>query len=707
MNAPQGTPTADLSSLKIDDRARKASSRGQWLGWLAVGLIVLLAGGAAIYHFRDPKPVVEVTTARSAANASETALLNASGYVTPRRRSSVAAKITGRVIEVDTDEGMHIKEGQIIARLDCSESNAALASAKADRIATQGAMDDLQVNLANAERELQRIQKLNDAGVSTPQALDTAQTLTQSYRARISLTKQQVTASDRRIDVAQENVNNCTIRAPFSGQVVSKDAQVGEMVSPISAGGGFTRTGIATIVDMESLEIEVDVNESYISRVMPHQRVSATLDAYPNWQIPSHVRTIIPTENRQKATVKVRITFDKLDPRILPDMGVKVAFLGEEQPRAAARTPQAAPKALIPTIGSFAVALFLFGLLVIVRGAFSQGVDIAGADRLVIINKTSLIQPLPLSYRDRLLRIAGVKQVTFQNWFGGVYQDEKNFFPQFALDVENQRALYPEFKIPEEQWKAFVEDREGAVAGQSLADRFGWKVGDRIPIKGTIYAGPWEFNLRGIYRGSRAQDDTTQFWFHWDFLEERRAFGKGDVGWYVVRVTNPDLSVQVAKAIDTEFANSPFETKTDTEKAFAASFVKQMGNIEFLILTVGSVVFFTLLLVTGNTMAIAVRERIGELAVLKALGFSNRFVLLLVMVESLCIAFVGGGLGLLLAKLFSLRGDPTHGILPYFYLSPAAMVSGVGTALLVGVAGGILPALSAMHMRVVDAIRRV
>jgi putative ABC transport system permease protein len=359
------------------------------------------------------------------------------------------------------------------------------------------------------------------------------------------------------------------------------------------------------------------------------------------------------------------------------------------------------------TIGSFAVALFLFGLLVIVRGAFSQGVDIAGADRLVVINKVSLIQPLPLSYRDRLLRISGIKQVTYDNWFGGVYQDEKNFFPQFAIDVEHQRAMYPEFIVPEEQWQAFAGDREGAIAGQSLADRFAWKVGDRIPIKGTIYTGPWEFNLRGIYRGTRAQDDTTQFWFHWDFLEERRAFGKGDVGWYVVRVTNPDLSVQVAKTIDTEFANSPFETKTDTEKAFAASFVKQMGNIEFLILTVGGVVFFTLLLVTGNTMAIAVRERMGELAVLKALGFSNQFVLQLVMLESLIVAFVGGGLGLLLAKLFSLHGDPTNGILPYFYLPPLAIVSGVAAALLVGVAGGILPAVSAMRLRVVDAIRRV
>jgi len=359
------------------------------------------------------------------------------------------------------------------------------------------------------------------------------------------------------------------------------------------------------------------------------------------------------------------------------------------------------------TIGSFTVALFLFGLLVIVRGAFSQGVDIAGADRLVIINKTSLIQPLPLSYRDRLLRIPGIKQVTFQNWFGGVYQDEKNFFPQFAIDIDNQRAMYPEFVVAEDQWKAFVADRQGTIVGKSLADRFGWKVGDRIPIKGTIYTGQWEFNVRGIYNGTRAQDDTTQFWFHWDFLEERRAFGKGDVGWYVVRVNNPDQSVQVAKTIDTEFANSPFETKTDTEKAFAASFVKQMGNIEFLILTVGGVVFFTLLLVTGNTMAIAVRERIGELAVLKALGFSNRFVLLLVMMESLILAFVGGGLGMLLAKLFSLHGDPTNGILPYFYLPPLAIASGVGTALLVGVAGGILPAISAMRLRVVDAIRRV
>jgi len=358
------------------------------------------------------------------------------------------------------------------------------------------------------------------------------------------------------------------------------------------------------------------------------------------------------------------------------------------------------------TVGSFAVALFLFGLLAIVRGAFSQGVDIAGTDRLVVINKVSLIQPLPLSYADRLGRIAGIKQVTHDNWFGGVYQDEKNFFPQFAVDVENQRAMYPEFVISDGEWKTFAGDRQGAIAGKGLAQRFGWKVGDRIPIRGTIYPGTWEFNLDGIYDGKRAQDDTTQFWFHWDFLEER-AFQKGNVGWYVVRVNNPDQSVRVAKAIDQEFANSPFETKTDTEKAFATGFVKQMGNIEFLILTVGGVVFFTLLLVTGNTMAISVRERVSELAILKALGFSDRFMLSLVLREALLIAFVGGALGMALAKLFTLGGDPTHGILPYFYLPVPAILAGMALALLVGFVAAILPAMAAMRLRVVEALRRV
>ncbi|MGA8304633.1 MAG: ABC transporter permease, partial [Candidatus Acidiferrales bacterium] len=245
------------------------------------------------------------------------------------------------------------------------------------------------------------------------------------------------------------------------------------------------------------------------------------------------------------------------------------------------------------TIGSFVVALFLFGLLVVVHGAFNQGVDVAGADRLDVINKTSIIQPLPYSYRDQILRIPGVKAITYDNWFGGVYQDEKNFFPQFAIDPENQRVVFPEFVIPDDQWKAFLEDRDGAIAGSGIAKRFGWKVGDRIPIKGAIYPGDWEFNLRGIYTGSRDNDDLTQFWFHYKYLDERRQYGKGLVGWYTVKLDTPDDGTRVAKTIDTMFANSPYETKTETEKALATDFAKQFGNIGFLISAVGSVVFFT------------------------------------------------------------------------------------------------------------------
>ncbi len=353
------------------------------------------------------------------------------------------------------------------------------------------------------------------------------------------------------------------------------------------------------------------------------------------------------------------------------------------------------------------MALFLFAILAVVRGAFQQGVDVAGADRLVVLNRVSIIQPLPLAYRDRLARIPGVTQVTFANWFGGVYQDERNFFPQFAIDRETYRQMFPEFVVPDAEWQAFLADREGAIVGEALAERFTWKVGDRIPIRGTIFPGTWEFNIRGVYRGQRVQDDTSQFWFRWDYLDERKSFAKGFVGWYTLRIANPDDAVRLVKTIDELFANSPSETRTDTEKAFAASWVKQMGNIQLLLLSIGSVVFFTLLLVTGNTMAIAVRERTRELAVLKAVGFSNGFVLTLVIAETLVVAAVGGGVGLGLAKLFTLRGDPTGGLLPFFYLPPSVIILGAALALAVGLMAGILPALSAAKLHVVDALRRV
>ena len=339
-NSPRQT-SYDLSSLRIDPGARKTGP-GRRIMWIAAALVVLLVVLVSVAGLLGHKVVVEVSAARPAGDVRASALLVASGYVTPRRRATVAAKITGRVEQIYAEEGLHVKSGQVLATLDCSQPNATLVSSRADRDATAAAETDLEVQLANAERELRRAQGLREAGVNTQESLDNARTAVDSLKSKIALTKEQVRAADSKIAVAQQDVDNCTIRAPFDGIVVTKDAQRGEIVSPISAGGGFTRTGIATVVDMASIEVEVDVNESYIARVKPRQKVIATLDAYPEWQIPGKVRTVIPTADRQKATVKVRVTFDQLDPKILPDMGVKVAFLNEnseaEKNRPAARS---------------------------------------------------------------------------------------------------------------------------------------------------------------------------------------------------------------------------------------------------------------------------------------------------------------------------------------------------------------------------------
>jgi putative ABC transport system permease protein len=365
---------------------------------------------------------------------------------------------------------------------------------------------------------------------------------------------------------------------------------------------------------------------------------------------------------------------------------------------------------LLLTIGSFAVALFLFAFLAVVKDAFGRGADVAGADRLIIINRTSIINTIPLKYRDQILRVPGVKTITHNNWFGAIYQDEKNFFPQFVIDPENQRQVFPELQVPDDQWNAFLKDRQGAIVGARTAERFHWKIGDRIPLRSTIWGGGnWEFNIAGIYHGKRPQDDETQFWLQWDYFEEHVPDRiKGQVGWYVLRLNSPDDAVGAAKAIDEKFANSPYETKTETESSFAANWVKQFGNIQFLIVSIGTVVFFTLLLVTGNTMAISVRERTSELAVFKAIGFSDRAVLFFVLGESLIIALCGGLLGLLLA-FAAVPGlaKALNGLLPSLILAPSMMGFGLIVAVVVGLASGILPGLGAMRMRVVDALRRV
>jgi len=356
MATQQETVKPDLSSLRISDTKRKSSGTAKRVLWVVIPIVLLGLVVAASFSLRNRKPEVEVTSAVKPVSGPS-GVLNASGYLTPRRRATIAAKITGRVTGVFFDEGTRVAEGQLLATLDDSDVRRALDAAKADRDSSQAAIADFEVQLRNAQIELHRAQELLKAGVQTQQALDTAEMTADSLRAKIALAKQQVLAADARINEQQQAVDNCTIRAPFAGIVVSKDAQVGEMVSPISAGGGFTRTGIATIVDLHSNEIEVDVSENYIAKVKQGQAVNAVLDAYPDVVFPGKVRTVIPTADRQKATVKVRISFTdashvKLldpatDPRILPDMGVKVTFLDEEEkPKVNAKEKKEGPAAV-------------------------------------------------------------------------------------------------------------------------------------------------------------------------------------------------------------------------------------------------------------------------------------------------------------------------------------------------------------------------
>ncbi len=365
----------DLSGLRIEDRARSAGSGRRKRSILAASAGVIFLAAAAVMVMKRPAAVVAVVEARPAGDPASTTLLNASGYITPRRRATIAAKITARVIDVYVDEGMTVSEGQLLARLDDADAQRRLQAARAQRDATAAQIANLKVNLANAERELRRQEELRTDGFTSLQALDLARTAAESLKTQVAATEEQVKVAEAQIAMAQQDVDNCTVRAPFAGVVVSKDAQRGEMVSPISAGGGFTRTGIATIVDMASIEIEVDVNESYIARVEAGQPVEAVLDAYPDWRIPAKVRTVIPTADRQKATVKVRISIDKLDPRILPDMGVKVSFLAGEQTAARAVARALVPRDATRTFDGQPV-VFLYRDGVLERRAVSLGAEV-------------------------------------------------------------------------------------------------------------------------------------------------------------------------------------------------------------------------------------------------------------------------------------------------------------------------------------------
>ena len=364
------------------------------------------------------------------------------------------------------------------------------------------------------------------------------------------------------------------------------------------------------------------------------------------------------------------------------------------------------------TMLSVFVAFLLFALLSALGFAFRGGVDVADAERLVVIHKVSLVNLLPMSYRNRIAATEGVESVTYATWFGGYYQEPRNQFGQFVVDPEGYFGMYPELQMPEDQFEAFRRNRTGAVVGQELAKQYGWEVGDRIPIQATIWSRTdgertWEFDLEGIFGTDDPRGVTAFMLFQHDFLEEARAFGKGMVGWYILRVEQGADPVQVAKSVDLLFANSPAETKTSTEAAFAQSFTKQFGNIALIVMLILGAVFFTLLLVSGNTMSQSVRERISELAVLKTLGFGDRTVLGIVLAESVTIMLIGGLLGLGLGWIIVQGLSKQLGaFLPGIFLSPGALATGVGLMIGTGILAGIFPAVKAMRLSIIDALAR-
>jgi putative ABC transport system permease protein len=363
------------------------------------------------------------------------------------------------------------------------------------------------------------------------------------------------------------------------------------------------------------------------------------------------------------------------------------------------------------TLLTIMVAFVLFGILCAVRQALVGGVAVAGADRLIVRHKVSIIQLLPESYKARIARIPGVAAVTHQTWFGGIYQDPKNFFMQCPVVPEEFMNMFPEFILPPDQMKAWLNTRTGAIVGRKTAERFHWKIGDRVPIMSPIWLQKtWDFDIVGIFDGAKKGTDTTSMFFRYDYFDEsRRAqnWGAGQVGWFTIRIKDPAQAATVAKLVDQEFENSPYETKTEPEGAFAQGFANQLGNITAIVSGILAAVFFTILLVTGSTMSQAIRDRIGELGVLKAIGFTNGQLLGLVLAESCLLTVLGGGLGLALAALQAANGDPTGGLLPMYQLPASNLLLGLAISLALGLVTGALPALQAMRLRVADALRRM
>lgn len=364
----------------------------------------------------------------------------------------------------------------------------------------------------------------------------------------------------------------------------------------------------------------------------------------------------------------------------------------------------------ILTFLSIVIAFLLYGLLGAIKVALVGGVSFADAKRVVVRHRVSIIQDIPITYQARIARIPGVDAVTHQSWFGGIYQDPKNFFPTIPVEPLEFFDMNPEFTLPEEQKQAWLTTRTGAIVGRATAKRFGWKIGDHIPLHSPIRpskgGGAWEFDIVGIYDGTKQAVDTSTLYFRYDYYDEGRIYGEGQIGWYQVRVKDPAKAAEISAAIEQEFANSPAETKAEPEGVFMQGFASQVGNIGAIVTAIVSAVFFTILLVAGNTMAQSVRERIEEIGVLKAMGFSRQLVLGVILGESMLIAAAGGTLGLGLALLATAGGSPVPAMFPVFYIPLSHALFGVGMIFGLGFVAGLMPALQAMRLRISDALRR-
>lgn len=362
------------------------------------------------------------------------------------------------------------------------------------------------------------------------------------------------------------------------------------------------------------------------------------------------------------------------------------------------------------TLLSVIAAFLLFGMLDSVRLTFASGGPISGANRMVVSSRLSITQMLPYSLESKIAATPGVKSVAYAAWFGGIYRDPKNFFPNFAVGP-TMLDMYPEYELTAAQRKAFDADRTAAVVGESLAERHGWKIGDTIPMQATIFptkgSNNWEFKLAGIYkvRDSKRKGEENQLWFHWKYFDESNDYVKSRVGWYMVKLDDPDQADRVAKAIDALSANSDHETKTQTEQAFNQAFAKQFADVGLIVTAIMGAVFFTLLLLTGNTMAQAVRERIPELAVLKTIGFSNRSVLWLVLAESMLLIVIGGSIGLgIAALLMPVLSSASNGMIQLPTVPLQTWGLGLALMLAIGAIVGLLPAIRAMRLNIVDAL---